>query len=336
MVKVSVIMPAYNAVDYIEKSVKSVMEQTLKDIELVIVNDASTDSTWEKILELKNTYGDKIKAINLEKNVRQGGARNVGIKFSGGGYIVFVDSDDWIKEDMLEKFYNAITENNADMAGSSGYYLHYSLENIHEHNAHDAMSIEISGKTLDNGVKEKFFLSVGGLWRNIYRKDIIINNEIWFPERVSYEDNYFVNLYKGYVNKYVYVDETFYYYRQNPTSTVHRKDMTQLQRVEIEKRLLEEYKKRGLYDAVKDEYDIMTIKRWYINTIFVIFSRFGKEGIQIAKDVKKEFLTYYPDYRKNKYYKHHVPKAHRMMIRMFELIPHLAYTMFQIKLKIKG
>ncbi len=85
MAKVSVIMPAYNAEQYIEKSVRSVMEQTLEDIELVIVNDASTDSTWQKILELKEIWGDKIKAINLEKNVRQGGARNVGIKFSGGG-----------------------------------------------------------------------------------------------------------------------------------------------------------------------------------------------------------------------------------------------------------
>ncbi len=173
------------------------------------------------------------------------------------------------------------------------------------------------------------------MWRNIYKRKIIIDNDIWFPEGLSYEDNYFVTLYKGYVNKYVYVDETFYYYRQNPASTVNRRDMTQLHRVEIEKRLLEEYRKRGLYEAVKDAYDIVTIKRWYINTIFLIFSRFGKEGIQIAKDVQKEFLTYYPNYRKNQYYQTHVPKAHRIVIRMFELSPRLVYTMFQIKQKRK-
>ncbi len=237
---------------------------------------------------------------------------------------------------MLEKLYLAITENDADMAGGSGYYIHYSTENILEYGAHNAMATEISGKNIEKDVKGKFYLSVGGLWRNIYKKDIIIDNDIWFPEGVSYEDNYFVTLYKGYVKKYVYVDETFYYYRQIPTSTVHRKDMTQLHRVEIEKRLLDEYKKRGLYEAVSNEYDIMTTKCWYINTIWMIFSRFGKEGIKIAKDVKKEFLTYYPNYRKNKYYKTHVPKSHRILIRIFEIAPRLAYAIAKIRFKIKS
>ncbi len=157
MVKVSVIMPAYNVEQYIEKSVLSVMNQTLEDIELIIVNDASTDSTWEKICELADQFPKKIKAINLERNMRQGGARNQGIRAAAGEYIAFVDGDDWIKEDMLEKFYQAISENDADLAGTSGYYNYYSPENIQEYNAHDVMSIEISGKNTDKGIKEKIY-----------------------------------------------------------------------------------------------------------------------------------------------------------------------------------
>ena len=301
MIKVSVIMPAYNVEKYIEKSVNSIMNQTMKDLELVIVNDASTDKTWDKIVQLKKTYGERINAINLNNNVRQGGARNLGIKEAKGEYIVFVDSDDWIEKTMIEKFYNLMIESIADLVGTTSYYMVYSKNHIElRHHGNRNINLEISGKTADKNIRDKYFLCAGGIWMNMYNRQVIVNNNIWFPEGLSYEDNYFVNLYLCYVKKYVFIDEAFYYYRQQENSTVHRKDFSQLQRIDVEKLLLSELKKRNLYETVKDGYELMCIQRWYINTLGILYRIYGKDGEKYALQIGKEFRNFFPYYKKNR------------------------------------
>lgn len=331
MIKVSVIMPAYNVEQFIERSVKSVMNQTLEEIELVIINDASTDSTWTKICDLKNIYGEKIKAINLRNNLRQGGARNIGIKEARGEYIAFVDSDDWIKEDMLEKFYNAIANNDADLAGTGRYYRYYSDTNIQESFGDKRLCTVLSGKEASNEIREKYFILLGGLWKNIFKKSIIVENNIWFPEGVSYEDNYFVNLYIAYVTKYINVDEAFYYYRQNEGSTVYRKDNTQLHRIDVEKMLFAEYKRRGLYEEIKAGYDLRVIQRWYINSIALYVSRFGKSGLSYAIWAAEEFCNIFPNYKNNKYYRTEISIINRIGLVVFEFSPICFYYLYRVK-----
>lgn len=329
MIKVSVIMPAYNVATYIEKSVNSIMNQTMSDLELVIVNDASTDQTWDKIVELKKVFGEKINAINLEKNVRQGGARNKGIREAKGEYIVFVDSDDWIEEDMIEKFYNSMVNFDAELVGTTSYYMFYSENNIKLcHRDNERLSLEISGKTVNKNIRDIYFLSIGGIWMNMYKRQVIVDNNIWFPEGVSYEDNYFVNLYLCYVKKYIWIDEAFYYYRQLGNSTVHKKDFSQLQRIQVEKLLLSELKKRGLFDDVKDGYEVMCIQRWYINTLGILYGLYGKSASQYAIPIGKEFKKYFPNYKNNKYYKKVILRKDRFKLLIFEFSPMLLRLMY--------
>lgn len=333
MVKLSVIMPAFNVERYIEKSVESVMEQTLKEIELIIVNDASTDSTWDKICKLKEKFGNKICAINLEHNLRQGGARNVGIKNAKGEYIAFVDSDDWIRKDMLETFYTSIVDSDADLVGTGSYFIYYNDYNIREVKGDKRLISELSGVNANQEIRNKYCFLLGGIWRNLFKKEVIIGNNIWFPEGLSYEDNYFVNLYISYVKKYICVPEAFYYYRQHENSSVHRKDLTQLQRIQIEKLLLNEYKKRNIYEEIKDGYDLMCIKRWYINTLGVLFCRIGKEGIKLSRQIGNEFREYFPDYKSNKFYRTEITKVDKIKLSLFEISPHLLYLLYFIKEK---
>lgn len=311
------------------------MEQTLKEIELIVVNDASTDSTWSKICELKRAFGDKICAINLEHNLRQGGARNVGLKAAKGEYIVFVDSDDWICKDMLEKFYTAIVHYDADLAGAGNSYMYFNADHIREIKGDQRLISELSGKNANREIRNKYYFLLGGICKNIFKKEIITEHNIWFPEGMSYEDNYFVYLYLGYVKKYVCVPGTFYYYRQHENSTMHRKDSTQLQRIQIEKLLLAEYQKRNLYEDVKDGYDLMCIQRWYINTLGMLFCRMGKESIELSREVGKEFREYFPDYKKNKFYKSEIKKIDRIKLSIFEFSPRLLYVLYFVKEKVK-
>lgn len=333
MVKISVIMPAYNVADYIEKSVRSVMNQSLEEIELIIINDASTDNTWDVIATLAEEYGAKIKGINLMKNVRQGGARNCGIREAKGEYIAFVDSDDWIVPDALQRFYSEAKKTDADIVATCRYYRYISEDNIQEVVTTRDLCLALSEKGDLDLEREKLFLCPCSIWRNIFKRKIIVDNQIWFPEGVSYEDNYFYNLYLGYVKKYTCIDEAFYYYRLNLSSTLHRKDYTQLQRETVEKKLLQEYKERNLYLDVKEGFDCACIQRWYINTIGLYFARFGTEGVELSKKMSKEFREYFPHYRKNKYFKTIISRTDRIKLRIFELSPKSLYLLYKVKYK---
>ena len=114
MPELSVIIPVYNTDKYLEKSLDSLTSQTLKDIEIICVNDGSTDNS----LAVLQKYADKdsrIIVINQEHKM-QGAARNAGIKIAEGEYIGFVDSDDWVDKDYFEKLYNAVKKYDSDIA----------------------------------------------------------------------------------------------------------------------------------------------------------------------------------------------------------------------------
>ena len=110
--KVSVITTVYNVGDYLKTCIDSILNQTLQDIELILVNDCSTDNS----LEVINSYNDsRIKLINNKENVGCGMSRQIGIDKAIGEYTMFVDGDDYIENDCLEMMYNAVQEHDVKM-----------------------------------------------------------------------------------------------------------------------------------------------------------------------------------------------------------------------------
>ena len=129
-IKVSVVVPAYNVENYIEDCLKSLINQTLKEIEIIVVNDGSTDNTFEIINKYAN-LDFRIKVISQE-NQGISVTRNNGIKIAKGEYIGFVDSDDWVDENYFEELYNTAKKFDADISVASilkhkpKYNLHFS------------------------------------------------------------------------------------------------------------------------------------------------------------------------------------------------------------------
>ena len=115
--KVSIIVPTYNVENYIEDCLDSLVNQTLQDIEIIVINDGSTDNTLENILK----YSTKDKRIKVlyQKNAGPSAARNKGLEAATGEYVAFVDADDWISPNYMENLYREITQNNCDIAVSS-------------------------------------------------------------------------------------------------------------------------------------------------------------------------------------------------------------------------
>ena len=115
MVKVSVIVPVFNSEKTIEDCLRNLVNQTLEEIELILVNDCSTDRSLEYLLAFEHYFPDKIKVINLNENLGPGGARNVGLSYATGEYVGFVDSDDLLVVEMFEKLYKKAEETGADI-----------------------------------------------------------------------------------------------------------------------------------------------------------------------------------------------------------------------------
>jgi glycosyltransferase involved in cell wall biosynthesis len=214
--KVSIIVPAYNTEKYISKCLSSLVNQTIKDIEIIIVNDGSTDNTKDIISSFANE-NNNIKIINQD-NLKQGAARNNGIKIASGEYIGFVDSDDWVDSDYFEKLYCAAKKYDSDIALAT---------NVRTGNGKTKKRISI--------LKEEFITDMQGkmdacrLWKDgcptnkIYRTNLLRKYNILYPEGVYCEDKIFTTKSVYYANGIVTVPDIYYYYFRNPDSTVNSK-----------------------------------------------------------------------------------------------------------------
>ena len=112
--KVSIIVPVYNSERYLRDCLESLLNQTLTELEIILVDDASTDKSFEIMAEYKSQY-PKIKIFKSEQNKGQGASRNIGMSLVTGEYIGFLDSDDYVAPTMYENLYNSAKENNADI-----------------------------------------------------------------------------------------------------------------------------------------------------------------------------------------------------------------------------
>lgn len=165
---ISAIIPCYNVEKYIDRCLSSVVRQSIgmEHMQIILVNDASTDNTLEKLLLWETRYSDNILVITYEQNLRQGGARNMGLNYATGDYIGFVDSDDWIEPDMYEVLVKEMFEGGYDVV--------------------NCQLIRDKG----NDEKSNFQPEWGGIVTGLYDRELIYGHNIVFPENVSYEDNY--------------------------------------------------------------------------------------------------------------------------------------------------
>ena len=216
MIKVSVIIPVFNTEKYISKCLSSLVNQTLDDIEIICVNDGSTDNSLEIIEKIANNDA-RIKIINQEHK-KQGAARNAGLRIAEGEYIGFVDSDDWVDLNYYEMLYNTAKKYDADIALAT---------NVRIGNGKTKKRLEITEEKTAETLQEK--IDIGNQVKNpcptnkIYRHSMLKENNIIWQEGVYCEDKLFTIQAIYYANKIVTVPDVNYYYFRNPNSTVHTK-----------------------------------------------------------------------------------------------------------------
>lgn len=216
MPKVSIIVPVYNVEKYLRKCIDSLINQTLNDIEIICINDGSTDKSLKILKEYKNK-DSRIILLNQE-NSGQSVARNRGIEIAKGEYLGFVDPDDWIDLDYYEKLYNAASTNNTDIAVG---------EIIRVTGIKKKKFLNFEKETLTDNTKLKFELcdvpEKSYIWNKIYKTQKLKEINLKFEEGRIFEDCIFTPQALFFLGKMVTVPNTYYYYLRRNNSTVKQR-----------------------------------------------------------------------------------------------------------------
>ena len=287
MIDISIIVPIYNAERYLRKCLDSLVNQTKKELEFILVNDGSTDTTEDII----KTYKDKRIKYFKNKNQGIGKTRNFGIEKSTGKYIMFVDSDDYLEKNACEILYNKAINTNSDLVVCD-FYKVYENEELEEVRLIDFKQTSL--KKMPSLIN-KINLSP---WNKIYKRELITSNNLKFIENLKYEDAPFVLQSVFYAKNISKVNECLNYYviHGNSETTVRDKKCFDILKIIdiIRNDLKEEY--------LKEELDNLTVR---IVTNYTIQQRMQKDkeiGMEFIDKAFAYLKKEVPDYKSNKYY----------------------------------
>lgn len=291
MPKVSVIVPVYNVEKYIVKCLESLLNQTLEDIEIIVVNDGSPDNSQEIIDKYVLEYKDKIKSY-IKPNGGLSDARNYGIEKATGEYIGFVDGDDFVDIRMFETMYNEAHKKKSDIVVCNLNYVY------------DYDIIPTSSNVLEEttNIKDVMLNIYPTAWNKIYKRTFINKHKLRFKKNVWYEDVEFIYRVLPYVNKISCVKNCFYQYVQREGAITKTYDKRLYNYIDNWNGIVDYYKEHDLYDEFYPELEYSYVRYIYGTFIkqamnYPEYKEF-KEALDTAvKNVKLHF----PKYRKNKY-----------------------------------
>ncbi|MBD2528606.1 glycosyltransferase family 2 protein [Nostoc flagelliforme FACHB-838] len=229
--KVSVIIPAYNTEAYIAKAIESALKQTLTDIEVIVVDDGSTDKT----IEVANSFTDqRLKVIINQQNLGVSAARNIALRAAEGEWIAVLDSDDWYAHERLEKLVLLAEETNADMIADDIYFI--------KDGATSPWStlIQESGENIDKIIQidPVYFVETDvygqaglhlGLSKPVFKREFLVKYGIEYDETVSIAEDFWLDM-KCLINgaRFFLVPEPYYFYRSRSISLVRQSQLSRL------------------------------------------------------------------------------------------------------------
>lgn len=207
IIRVSLIIPFYNVEKYIERCIDSIINQTYRNLEIIMVNDGSLDHSREIVLS-RMTVDSRIKLIDRE-NGGLSAARNTGLEHASGKYIIFVDSDDWAEETFVEKLLNNIEHYQSDMACCRLRYVNLEQKEIFEYGTpYNLDVIDNRDHIIQDALEVKNIHTP--VWAKIYRREFLKLNNLNFYEGIVNEDTLFTTLCAFYADKVSFVNEVLF------------------------------------------------------------------------------------------------------------------------------
>ena len=323
MSKVSIIVPVYNVEKYLDKCLNSLVNQTLKDIEIIVVNDGSPDNS-SKIIEKYKTKYSNIKVLNQD-NQGLSDARNNALHLVKSDYIMYVDSDDYINEDMVEKMYSVSINEDSDVVICGN--------NVVDENYSILSSSFPNNRTYKNSI-EKIIFGNMCVWNKLYKKDLIVKNKFKFRSRVWYEDIDFSFKVCTSAKKISFLDENLYNYLLRENSIMSSKNLERnLEILSTFEEIINYAKKKQIFKEYYNEIEFLNIDHIYISTItrILLSNSTQKKQKEIISKIINYINSNFPRYKNNIYIK----KLSRNRKIIFYSIYFKQYWLVRLIFKIK-
>lgn len=305
MAVISVIIPCYNVAPYIDRCLTTVTSQTIgiNALEIICVDDASTDETWEHLQVWEQRYPENIMLVHCDENGRQGMARNIGLSYASADWIAFIDSDDWIELDYFEKLYAIGVQCQCDIVSCDQFRdTSFSLSYLnHRENGHNSGLLLI-----DTVLQRKSFIvgkSIGlTACSKLIRASLILEHQLVFPENIAYEDILWGSLLYFYADRIYILEEYLYHYFLNPSSTVLTKNADyHIDILTISLMEWKEWQKRLLFDEYKNELEFLFLDSCYFIFMKMLSMRQDSPSFSMFQLCRELVLEYIPDFRSNPY-----------------------------------
>lgn len=261
MSKVSVIIPVFNAEKYLNKCISSIANQTMQDIEILAINDGSTDNSLNLLDELSQKYKGKLR-IYTKENGGAGSARNVGIENANGEFIKFVDADDYLKVDILEKMYSIAKEYNVSLVRGNYQTILGPIK------IEDKCSwSDVGGSQIVDLHQNKDYIvtETPGIGNKLISRDLI--GDLRFPEKTKWEDLAIIPIIIASSEKLFHIDEPVYNYRVNMNTTIKdfiNKIPNVLDIIKCVENIETQMKKKCLFEEYKSQIESLYI----LHTLF--------------------------------------------------------------------
>lgn len=289
--KISVIVPVYNVEKYLRKCLDSIVSQTFSDIEVIVVNDGTTDNSQKIIEEYEKKYSF-VKGY-IKENGGLSDARNYGIERASGDYLAFVDSDDYIDIHMYERMYKKAVEGDYDMVVCDF------TEVYNDHNAEGSSRLEKDLETSDE-VKKHMVDFYPSAWNKLFKRELF--RELRFKKSVWFEDVELCYRLLPYVRSVGVVKEPLYYYIQREGSISKSADPRIYHCIDNWNGIVEFYQKNDLYQTFFRELEYNYVRYMYATFVKAAL-KFDMNGFEEAvRSAQKNVKVHFPQYRRNPYF----------------------------------
>ena len=288
--KVSVIVPVYNVEKYIKQCVKSLVNQTLKDIEIIFVNDCGSDNSMDVVQK----YAKKDKRIKILKHKKNSGlsaSRNTGIEFASAPYLMFCDSDDIYNKTMCAEMYNAIKKSGADIA-MCGIKMFYETDVSNDVKNADKEYYRIKYKGVQKISNDIINNCDVSSCNKIFKKSIFEKQGLKYPFGLKYEDAFIFYAYMLWVKKIAFVNKYLYNYRRRDNSimaqTFNNTDTSAIDHLRIAIEVFNYMKMHNKYDENYEQFwknifiPFFNFARWHSS------EKYQKQIFDIAHDFMKQ------------------------------------------------
>lgn len=311
--KVSIIIPVYNAEKYLRQCLDSLVNQTLDDYEIILINDGSKDSSEAIIQEYKARFPERINAVTVE-NGGQGRARNIGMELARGEYLGFVDSDDWVAEDMFESMYLAAVESDADICVC------------------DAVECREDGSRtyLPMSACEERARMTTAVWNKLFKKSTL--GHLRFPEGLWYEDLAFVIKALFSSGEPARLSRGLYFYRVGQVSTMNnnnaRKNLNIISIVDGLKDFL-------IPQGLREEFETVLVEHLLLDTINRVSAQSAPDREQVIKEIRDYARENIPALRSSRAFKKQNVKRKVIILLNYYGLHDFSSFLFKIKNKKK-